>query len=100
MQTSAGQLTWHLAGADLDLFRHVPTLAAGDPGAPTWDGHTTAEKYARMRTLARRLRADPERCPSCDHPWAKFHQPDGCWFAIGVGTPGHDLVCPCTVSRR
>jgi hypothetical protein len=49
--TSAGQLSWHLAEADLDLFDHVPVVAAGDPAAPVWDGHGIAEKYARLQAL-------------------------------------------------
>ncbi|MEV2277710.1 hypothetical protein AB0I72_19200 [Nocardiopsis sp. NPDC049922] len=46
-----GQLSWHLAPADLDLFGHVPTVAADDARA-AWDGHTTTEKYARLAKLA------------------------------------------------
>lgn len=50
VHTPAGQLTWHIAPADLDLFAHVPVVAADDPLA-RWDGHTTDEKYARLRGL-------------------------------------------------
>lgn len=39
-----GQATWHIAKADLDLFTHVRTDLVED-----WDGHTTEEKYARIR---------------------------------------------------
>jgi hypothetical protein len=42
----AGQMTWHIAPRDLDLFGHVHV------GAGEWDGHTTAEKYRRLDTLS------------------------------------------------
>lgn len=43
-----GQCSWHIHDSDLPLFSH---LKKGDV---QWDGHTTAEKYARIaayRTL-------------------------------------------------
>lgn len=42
----AGQLSWHIAPKDWDLFSHLPQC----PGMP-WDGHTTDEKYERVRRL-------------------------------------------------
>jgi hypothetical protein len=46
VHTPAGQLAWHIAASDLDLF---------PPGLPTrpsdWDGHSTAEKYTRLGEL-------------------------------------------------
>lgn len=50
--TPAGQLSWHLARADLDLFEHVPWNPAAAPSP--WDGHSTAEKYERLTALTRR----------------------------------------------
>jgi len=44
-----GQLSWHLSGDDMDLFRHV-RITTGEH-APTWDGHTTEEKYERLSAL-------------------------------------------------
>lgn len=44
--TPAGQMCWHIDAADAHLFAHVPTA---DP--PAWDGHTTDQKYARLRAL-------------------------------------------------
>lgn len=38
------------------------------------------------------------RCPSCEH-LCSYHQPEGCWFTVTVGTPHKDTVCPCAVSR-
>lgn len=49
--TPHGQLSWHLSEKDGDLFPHVP-LIEGD-AAPTWDGHTTAEKYERLAACVR-----------------------------------------------
>jgi hypothetical protein len=37
-----GQVSWHIATADLDLLAHVPH------GRAIWDGHDTAEKYRRL----------------------------------------------------
>ncbi|MFB4276053.1 hypothetical protein ACBJ59_12215 [Nonomuraea sp. MTCD27] len=47
--TPHGQMSWHVAPDDLDLFPHVPMLEV-DAG-PVWDGHTTDEKYERLRAL-------------------------------------------------
>lgn len=43
--TPHGQLSWHIAPDDLDLFGHVKWTGGG---TPLWDGHTTAEKYERL----------------------------------------------------
>lgn len=42
---SQEQLSWHIAPEDVDLFGHL------DPNAPAfvWDGHSTDEKYERLR---------------------------------------------------
>ncbi|KAB7839476.1 hypothetical protein [Streptomyces mobaraensis] len=48
LETPAGQLSWHIAERDMGLFEHVePTNRI----CRTWDGHTTDEKYARLRAL-------------------------------------------------
>lgn len=47
----AGQISWHIAKANMDLFGHVSTWQEGEPGAPVWDGHDTAEKYRRLYLL-------------------------------------------------
>jgi len=52
IDTPRGQLSWHIAEADLGLFGHVTTVAAGDSRAPAWDGHSTRLKYERLNTLA------------------------------------------------
>lgn len=48
--TPAGQMSWHLSPDDLDLVAHVPLVSADDPRA-VWDGHTTPDKYERLRAL-------------------------------------------------
>ncbi|WP_326739112.1 WDGH domain-containing protein [Streptomyces sp. NBC_01022] len=48
VEAPGGQLSWHIAERDMDLFGHVmPTnrICRG------WDGHTTDEKYDRIRRL-------------------------------------------------
>lgn len=43
--------TSHLTPADAELFDHVEHVAPDDPRAQ-WDGHTTPEKYERIRDLS------------------------------------------------
>ncbi len=49
VETGKGQLSWHIGPGDVDLFEHLPPAADGT--APVWDGHSTDEKYARIREL-------------------------------------------------
>lgn len=51
VQLPTGQASWHISPADRDLFAHV-LGPAGD-----WDGHTTEEKYERIRALVEQLAA-------------------------------------------
>ena len=44
-----GQASWHYHDSQAHLFAHLP------PYTKAWDGHTTAEKYDRIRMLARAL---------------------------------------------
>lgn len=46
VKTAEGQMSWHIAAEDMDLFEHVPRSEV-----VTWDGHTTGEKYERLRRL-------------------------------------------------
>lgn len=61
IETRSGQWSWHIAPEDLDLFAHVPH------GQATWDGHTTEEKYRRIRqhtqTVAAATRTEPAEQP-------------------------------------
>jgi hypothetical protein len=55
-----GQVSWHISPDDLGLFGHVRRTIGGMPDAPAWDGHDTAEKYARVDAHARLLAAPRE----------------------------------------
>ena len=44
-----GQVSWHIAPRDMDLFRHVPV------GSAEWDGHDVVEKYGRLAEHTGRL---------------------------------------------
>lgn len=44
LRLPTGQCAWHISESDMDLFDHVRT----DTYEP-WDGHTTYEKYERIR---------------------------------------------------
>lgn len=58
IQTPTGQMSWHIAPDDLELFEHVQTTFPGR--SPKWDGHTTEQKYERLRKLTeRRKRGTP-----------------------------------------
>lgn len=59
VEAPTGQMSWHIAPSDMDLFEHVPTTTA----ERDWDGHSTEEKYARLRALTRiRSRRSCEEC--------------------------------------
>lgn len=59
VNTPQGQMSWHLAAEDLSLFDHVVKYMHPDvEGAPKWDGHTTAEKYARLAAAVQALHTD------------------------------------------
>lgn len=46
VQTPEGQLSWHISPDDMDLFGDVVVVSDHK-----WDGHTTEEKYDRLRRL-------------------------------------------------
>ncbi|TKG61500.1 hypothetical protein [Prauserella endophytica] len=49
-----GQVTFHIADEDAELFEHVPWAADGDPKA-VWDGHTKAQARSRLAGLVQLL---------------------------------------------
>jgi hypothetical protein len=56
LETPRGQMSWHLAPWDLGLFSgHVHVM---DSEEIVWDGHTTEEKYGRLRLLVADLVED------------------------------------------
>lgn len=48
LETPAGQLSWHIAACDVELFPALPTVTGRNP----WDGHDTDEKYRRLACLS------------------------------------------------
>jgi hypothetical protein len=51
IQTPEGQMSWHVATGDRELFRHVRRTRPTDK---PWDGHTTEQKYTRLAQLTAR----------------------------------------------
>ncbi|MFJ2007035.1 hypothetical protein [Streptomyces chartreusis] len=57
-----GQASWHISPRDAGLFEDIEHVSADDPRAQ-WDGHTTEEKYGRIRRLTTQL---ARKCgPAC-----------------------------------
>ncbi|MEU6756951.1 hypothetical protein [Streptomyces sp. NPDC046685] len=56
IEAPGGQMTWHVAPNDMDLFGHVTPTNRICRG---WDGHTTDEKYERLRSLTATTRPLP-----------------------------------------
>lgn len=45
IELPTGQVSWHIHDSELPWFGFLPRQ--NEPGHPSWDGHTTEEKYAR-----------------------------------------------------
>lgn len=102
------QMTWHIHPRDAELFTDVEHVPADDPRAQ-WDGHSTEQKYNRMRTHVRvvqmnnRLGADDcvvcegtGRCPACHTTMrAALDQP-----APGPAAPQATSATPCPACAR
>lgn len=58
-----GQMSWHISPRDAGLLAHVERIEPDDPRA-RWDGHTTEEKYDRIRALS--LHATEQAEPTGD----------------------------------
>ena len=56
IELPAGQVSWHFDADLLPLFAHVPRHAGR-----RWDGHTTEQKYDRVRQTIAGLRREPGR---------------------------------------
>jgi hypothetical protein len=52
VHTTHGQMTWHIHDRELEQFAHL-LRRAND-----WDGHTTEDKYARLRVMTTALSQD------------------------------------------
>lgn len=65
VQADTGQMCWHIAPADLELFEHVPWARPGpqEDRPPAWDGHSPEEKYQRLRRLVADMAGLPGTVP-------------------------------------
>lgn len=61
------QASWHIAPRDAELFEATERVPADDPRAQ-WDGHSTEDKYARIRQHTRLLYR------SCGPECAEMHR--------------------------
>lgn len=48
VSTPAGQISWHIAANDLELFKHVNRTSNAK-----WDGHTKAEAMDRLKSVVK-----------------------------------------------
>ena len=49
IELPTGQASWHIHDSELPLFKHLGRRVYQVPGEkPSWDGHTTEEKYQRV----------------------------------------------------
>lgn len=92
IESPAGQLSWHVAPGDMDLFAHVQPTSRIFRG---WDGHSTDEKYERVRALAAAAAAAPR--PSWpDHEtteWAvHFNGGTGLVYSATCEQPSEDVA--------
>jgi hypothetical protein len=59
IELPTGQATWHVSPEDWWIFAFVP-----HSDTAIWDGHTTAEKYQRIRNLILQIeKGDAHRVP-------------------------------------
>ncbi|MEE4540970.1 hypothetical protein V2S66_03180 [Streptomyces sp. V4-01] len=83
---TGGQMSWHIAPRDVELFDHVEYVPAGSGDQRAlWDGHTTEAKYERIAALTADL---AQRCGSeCDegHTYA-----GRCEAAVTTTTTGEN----------
>lgn len=52
LELPSGQVSWHIAPDDVELFSHVRPTTEADRA---WDGHSTGEKYRRVAKLAKAM---------------------------------------------
>jgi hypothetical protein len=105
--TVAGrQMSWHIAPRDVELFTHVERVEFADPRA-AWDGHTTDEKYERIRTLPFGEMRDAVRTPGPAEAAVervralhrKANHGDTCVYCAHGQRLGYDTTWPCDTIR-
>jgi hypothetical protein len=77
VDTPAGQLSWHIAPEDTDLFGHMDRT----PEGIAWDGHSTEEKYERLHALTEAIAASGSVPPLA-------------WLGTKEPEPEHDQAEP------
>jgi len=82
------QASWHIAPRDAELFARVERVEPDDPRAQ-WDGHTTDQKYTRIRQHTRVLQLrGQEPYDRCLCP------PTQAGLELCARCPGHDRPAP------
>jgi hypothetical protein len=96
IETPTGQMSWHIAERDRDLFEHVRLVPAVHN---VWDGHTTEEKYARLR----RLTTDPGRADATAARVRALHRRNEntgeCEYCSFRDYPTYTVPYPCDTVR-
>jgi hypothetical protein len=90
------QASWHIAPRDADLFEHVKHVDSLDPHT-IWDGHTTEQKYDRIRDhIAHRDFIPPANYVRSDGVQTCPHLvpvgPDSCWDCRDLQHPVRPVV--------
>ncbi|MEU8555927.1 hypothetical protein AB0C80_18325 [Streptomyces anthocyanicus] len=87
------QASWHISPRDAGLFDDVEHVSADDPRAH-WDGHSTEDKYARIRQHTRQL---ARRCGSaCAEGHTYTGRCEGAHQVDDSDTTTPDVVHPAT----
>jgi len=94
VKSPAGQLSWHIHQDDWHLFEHV---APARHARPTWDGHSTEEKNARLAALTQMgdLPTRAVRYPSTVASvklFGQFSCDEGGWFVLSRDEDGYKLL--------
>ncbi|MFF9043306.1 hypothetical protein [Streptomyces parvulus] len=85
------QASWHISPRDGALFADVEHVPGDDPRA-RWDGHSTDDKYARIRQHTRLL---ARRCgPACAEAHTYTGRCEGAHQVDDAGTTAPDVVHP------
>jgi hypothetical protein len=69
VELTTGQASWHIPATEIPTFNHLEWEPAG------WDGHTDAEKYARLAALAP-VADERNTCACCAAPADNHPSPD------------------------
>ncbi|MER7201022.1 hypothetical protein CG723_41400 [Streptomyces sp. CB01635] len=87
------QASWHISPRDADLLEAVEHVPADDPRA-RWDGHSTEDKYARIRQHTRLLYR------ACGPECAEMHQGGHRCRPNRPGSEGGSSIADCAADDR